>query len=273
MKRTLLIAVCIPGVLALASCRKPSTVPPVPTGVQTMTGVLIPADLGLLKRGTHILRSDGEDLALVESATVNLRPFENRAVGVRGIFEQNADPSLPPVLVVSSITPVREDMQKYSIPSLGLTCLAPEAWKMVTERGVTKFLLEGIADPIVIIAVDPSITDLPSGSPFLVDGRHATRSFDAAAGSDRTVVDLGSGFLSLRFHPTKEQDADALRAQWFNFLTSVRFSASGTASGSVTGSGSGVPCGGTAGILCPGGEYCAVTDFKENIGRCKPIRK
>ena len=91
MKRTLLIAVFIPGVLALASCRKPSTVPPVPPGVQTMTGVLIPADLGLLKRGTHILRSDGEDLALVESATVNLRPFDPALTPGRYILFAKAD--------------------------------------------------------------------------------------------------------------------------------------------------------------------------------------
>lgn len=30
----------------------------------------------------------------------------------------------------------------------------------------------------------------------------------------------------------------------------------------------GAPCGGTAGILCPAGQYCFITDPESNTGRC-----
>jgi hypothetical protein len=42
-------------------------------------------------------------------------------------------------------------------------------------------------------------------------------------------------------------------------------------SAAATGSGAGLPCGGTAGILCPGGFYCDITDVANNVGRCKKI--
>ncbi len=44
-----------------------------PQGPQTLTGTLIPAELSLTRRGTHVLKVDGDDVAFVESAAVNLR--------------------------------------------------------------------------------------------------------------------------------------------------------------------------------------------------------
>ena len=49
---------------------------------------------------------------------------------------------------------------------------------------------------------------------------------------------------------------------------------SGSAHVISTGSGAindGNPCGGTAGILCPAGEYCAVADRESNVGRCRKL--
>ncbi len=40
-------------------------------------------------------------------------------------------------------------------------------------------------------------------------------------------------------------------------------------SGSGVISGSNAPCGGSAGLLCPKGEFCEVQDISNRIGRCR----
>lgn len=272
MQRPLLALVCTLAALALASCNE-LPVPPLPIGVQTLTGTLLRTDIGLLKRGTHVLQSGDIRLALVESTTVNLSAFENREVGVTGVFEPNADPGEPPVMVVSSLTPAQQDMQDLLIPSLMISCRAPQTWQIKTEKGVTSFTVADALDPVVILAFDSGITALPFGSPFTIDGRYATRKTDAATAHERVTVDLGGKFLSLRFLPASPEEARTLRPQWLTFVSSLRLLASNSSTGRViSGSGSALPCGGTAGILCPGGEYCAITDFKGNFGRCRAMR-
>jgi len=235
-----------------------------------MTGTLVSTPIGVLKRGTHILRKDGDDLAIVESPTVNLRAYEGQDVGLRGTFEQNSDPSLQPVLVVTEITPVVRDMQNLLIPSLKISCQAPQSWQMKTTNGVTSFAISNAPDPIITLAFDPTVTQIPTGSPFLIDGKHGTRTTDISSAYEKVTVDLGASFLVMRFMPGSPEEAENIRPAWLTFLSSIRFQSSDSSSSRViSGSGSGIPCGGTAGILCPTGEYCAITDFKENIGRCK----
>jgi hypothetical protein len=129
-----------------------------------MTGVLLPAPLSTLRRGTHQLMEGGETLTFVESFTVNLRSFEGKRVMVRGTFEPNSDPSLLPVLVAKEVVTIGEDREASS------------------------------------------------------------------SSSSSSTAQTGSGAII------------------------------------------GKPCGGTAGILCPPGEYCEISNFKENIGRCRKIR-
>jgi hypothetical protein len=62
-------------------------------------------------------------------------------------------------------------------------------------------------------------------------------------------------------------------------IRGLRFSSSSSAtavyqggSGAVT-SVAGIPCGGAAGILCPSGQYCEITDSASNIGRCRAVQR
>lgn len=296
MHRTMFLLSCIAGAVILGACSRAPAAFPVPVGEQTMTGVLVQTNIGLLKRGTHLLktmpsatslpsgerpiedpersrRSEGfnDGNILLESATANLSAFENRAVSVQGVFEQNSDPALPPVLVVSRVTPVQEETQAIRIPSLDLSCAIPAGWTHAQEGTATRIYTEEITgEPLITLTADASITALPQGTPFMIDGHHAIRSADITAGSERVTIDAGTRFIVLRFRPPPVQDQVLLRAQWLTFLTSIRFTGDSAASVPSAGSGavSGVPCGGTAGILCPAGEYCAITDRVENIGKC-----
>jgi hypothetical protein len=69
----------------------------------------------------------------------------------------------------------------------------------------------------------------------------------------------------------------ATPAEFRRFLQSVIFQKKSSSSAATTMSGSnasaGIPCGGTAGILCPAGQYCEITDSATNIGRCRSVKR
>lgn len=148
-------------------CSAPIEHIPLPQGIQEVSGYLAPAELSLVRRGTHLLLKEGRERYLVESKHIALRPFEGKEVMVRGLLESNVDPTFLPVLVVQEIEEKSDPWKKVSIEPLGLTL------------------------------------DIP---------------------------------------PIMSQSSSSK-----NY---------------------GAPCGGTAGILCPLGFYCEITDFKEGIGRC-----
>ena len=74
-----------------------------PQGPQTLTGTVVPTTISTSRRGTHVLKASGEDIAYLESSTVNLREFQGRSTALRGHYERNIDPEDLPVLVVESI--------------------------------------------------------------------------------------------------------------------------------------------------------------------------
>lgn len=243
-----------------------------PTGVQTMTGTLLPAEITTLRRGSHLLvDKEGQRLCYVESTTVNLRSFEGKEVVIRGVFEPNSDPALLPVLVTQDVTAVKQDLSSLSLPAFGLTGAIPRSWITGKDGGATVILTEGTATPLITIALKKE-TPLPAnGAPFLISGHHAVRQ-TSSDGKETTSIERGPDLVVLTFTPPAEaKDADLLRAQWGGFLTSLAFTAASSAASSALSSvpGTGIPCGGTAGILCPAGQYCAITDLQENIGHCR----
>ncbi len=239
-----------------------------------MTGTLLPAEISTLRRGTHLLTHEGQRLCFVESTVVNLRTFEGKTVVIRGIFEPNSDPSLLPVLVTQDVTTLEQDLQRISLSTFGLTGTIPRSWIMATQKSTTVFLVEGTATPLVTIIRSPQ-TSLPStGAPFQISGHYAVRQGTPNSQQEIASVESDGDLIVLTFTPPQEmEDADLLHAQWLVFLTSLTFGDASGKQSSATQSETtvGSPCGGTAGILCPTGQYCEITDFQENIGRCRTI--
>lgn len=265
--------------LVLAGCGEPSSGSPLPlpTGLQTMTGTLLPAEISTLRRGTHLLTDQGQPVTFVESTTVNLRSFEGKTVVIRGVFEPNADPSLLPVLVTQDVQAVEKDSSPFSLPAYGLSGTVPRAWVEGTQQDRTVFFVEGSTLPLVTIALKKQ-TPLPArGAPFLITGHHAVREITPGTNAETTSVERGDDLIVLTYTPPDASDNAAfLHAQWTAFLTSLALtdaaSSSANAGASVSSAPAGQPCGGTAGILCPEGQYCAIEDLAENIGHCRAAK-
>lgn len=257
----------------LAACGKPPETFPLPTGIQTMTGTLLPADISVLRRGTHYLVENGQRLCFVESTTVNLHAYEQKVMAVRGTFEANTDPTLLPVLVAEQVMPVEEEMQNVTFSPADLHGVVPRSWFKGTQKGATVFLPEGGGEPVVTVNRQKETPLPPSGAPFQISGHHAVRSQHSGNSGETLSIEDGADLILLAFTPQGNADELALlRAQWTAFLSSLRFGATSSASSlpsSGSGAVTGTPCGGTAGILCPTGQYCQITDMKENIGHCR----
>ncbi|MEI8230554.1 MAG: hypothetical protein WCG83_05485 [Candidatus Peregrinibacteria bacterium] len=262
----------------LTSCGTPLPPPlALPQGDQMYSGTLLPSSLDVLRRGSHLLRRTGVkecpivptlDCLYVESSTVNLRLLEGRPVSIIGVIERNNRPEDMFVLIAKVAHSLTTQTDAITFNSLGFFALIPELWIRQKTTGVDlAFSVSGSTLPLV--SVKRMKADiLPDGPPFVVDGRHAIRISDAATASENITVDLSDDFLVLHFNGLAAQDSDIARSQWSDFLSSIRFIMQTSSDVSSTTSVDGIPCGGVAGILCPTGQYCAITDAKLNIGRC-----
>lgn len=254
-----------------------------PEGPQTLTGSLVQAELSLKRRGTHVLKVDGEDVAYVESTIVNLRMFELTTVGITGTFVHNSDPSDLPVLIATSVQPIEIDAETVDLPTVGLTVRVPTDWNLQTFDDGVAFSLTGSSTPLLRI-MKSSLTRLPAGTPMLVGGYDAVRD-DGEHGTQ--VIHLNGGRTIVTFTWTSDDDAqDAAFAQLLRtaIVRNVQASSSarsmtggifvlpssaatGGSAASVTGP---RPCGGPAGVLCPSGSYCAVNS-PDGVGTCVPL--
>ncbi|MBM3231502.1 hypothetical protein FJZ28_04225 [Candidatus Peregrinibacteria bacterium] len=271
---TLLLCLCALGVL-LTSCSEQQVFPPLPEGEQTVKGILQPASLSAVRRGTHVVLQDGIDVYYAESALVNLRTYQGKMITMRGKLEHNIDPSFLPVLVISSVTDVEDTAKTVSLPDIPLSMEVPVLWKRSETAGRYEFRLESDTpevDPVLAVWKEEGATLPEGGVPIVIDASRAVRLIDDLSGTQIVAVKQPATVLFFRFIPGDRVQADTLREQFLSVLSTVTLKASGASSSAVpaTGSGSlGGPCGGPAGILCPSGSYCDVTDLQENIGRCR----
>lgn len=248
-----------------------------PEGTQTLTGTLIPAELSLKRRGTHVLKVQAEEVAFVESTSVNLRMFELTTVGITGTFVHNTVPSDLPVLIATSIRAVELPAKPVDLPSVGLTVNVPMDWSIETFDDGVAFSQTGSATPLLRV-MKTSLTRLPSGTPMLVGGYDAVR-IESQGGQ---IVHLDGGRTIVTFTLNSRDDAvSAAFAQLLRTavvrgtqLSSQRTMTGGmfvlpssAATGSSPTNGVGRPCGGPAGVLCPTGTYCAVHST-DGVGTC-----
>lgn len=266
----LFLLILFGAVLAIRSCTSdPVTV--IPEGAQTLTGVLLPVPISISRRGTHALMQDGHQTALVESTTVNLRTVEGVDVVVTGHFERNTDPYASPVLIASGVTLVTLDMRTWQIPIQKITLDVPVSWNPAFFPEGARFTETG---GTVFLAVSTSaLTSLPGTAPRIsAGGRPAV--LVHGTGAETLYVQNGSSIFTLEFADTPLVN-DALITR---IIHTLRFSTSSSSPATAVGSGStasaaGIPCGGAAGVLCPAGQYCEITDSVSNIGRCRAVQR
>lgn len=97
-------AVIVSLALIVAGCapRAADTVP-VPQGIVHVQGVLSPAGLSTVRRGSFLLSQGGRIVYYAESPTIPLHRFVGCDCSFRGVVEQNSDPAALPVLVVQEV--------------------------------------------------------------------------------------------------------------------------------------------------------------------------
>lgn len=274
-----LLPLCVLGLL-LAGCGKDFS--DLPTGIQTVEGKLKPAELSRVRRGTHVIEIDGDDEYYAESSVVPLRAYQGKNVTLRGTFAPNVDDSYLPVLVVDSILDVEETAEEHVLEDLTVTLQAPILWKPRKVDESVEFTM-GDMGPVILTIQNEKTDELPEGGePIVVGTKRAVRMKDALTGNEIITVQRSSTMVTVfTLSPNVEDvEPEEFASDWFDVLQSVSFqgtpgsgmgagAASSGAGGTNTSAATGTPCGGPAGILCPSGMYCEITNFSENIGRCR----
>lgn len=293
--------------LGLVACSSPQTTSTLPLGPQTLSGFVKVAELSLTRRGTDLLLRDGAPVCYLESSTVNLRSFEGRSVVLSGTVEPNTDAKDLPVLVVQTVVAgAGTGTRTWTIESLKLSIDTPLEWRGKVAGVGAQFTSSGASAPILTLFTEgqdhllSSASSAPRGMTFTSFGlgiHRAVELFNAETGSAKVQVDLrptitdsGANILTLLFTPSGEEvqiDPDAWRVTVDDVVHSLSFSGEGASSSvsfpptsssassvteaplPLTGSGVGMPCGGTAGILCPTGMFCEITDVQANTGQCR----
>ncbi|HVW67127.1 MAG TPA: hypothetical protein VHA78_05385 [Candidatus Peribacteraceae bacterium] len=277
LQRNTIIGVFLVAVsLTLASCGKPGQ-QPLPQGTLSFTGSLVQAELSLTRRGTHILRQNGHDALYVESSKVNLNQYEGMDVTITGHLEPNSDPSAQPVIVADSVSLIQVPSHDWNLPALKMSFSAPLAWQGSLYTDGVSFTETGSMTPILKI-YRSSLNVLPPGTPLVVGGQGAVKT--TTASGDVIYVQNGSDIIAIEAAPqlsvstgnnSEQQNLERLlKSVTFTGSSSSSFG-SGTVIPAGTGSTAGMPCGGPAGILCPAGSFCEITDRTSGIGVCQSL--
>ena len=258
---------------ALAACSS-ATLPPLPSGDQTITGILKSAELSAVRRGSHLIEQDGVNVYYAESSLINLSEYKGKMTTLRGVFEHNTDPQDLPVLVVESIVDVEETTTEHTLHDLKVRLYAPVHWKRVKREGKHQFrVVEDAEDPLLVVWQEQGALLPDGGVPIVVDATRATRLIDELSGVHIVAVKRKGNILHFRFSPGTRLSADRLLEDFIELLQSVELlNGVSTTQEPTFGTGSlSSPCGGAAGILCPAGSFCDIQDFEENIGRCRKL--
>ncbi len=285
-------ALVIVAGLLLAGCG--SRRPPLPVGVQNVKGVLARSDLSLTRRGTEVLLQDGQPQAYVESSVVSLSALEGRPVELQGTFEQNDHPEDLPVFVVTKVlSGGKTEKRTWTIPALGVEFSAPKEWNGDVTKSVAQFTVSGSTLPVLRVLMTrrsalpfeyrtltasgsmhltPLVVDTRKAVAMQTDGENVYAVYvsvdqDPAASADERLL----AFV-FRLDPAGNPATE--RADALAIAQSLMFHASSVAHAPVTpvtgsGGAQGKPCGGPAGVLCPAGYSCRVTDRATDIGVCQ----
>jgi len=263
--------------ISLSACGKEDPVI-LPEGVQILTGTVLPTDISLLRRGTHLFTIGDENVYFLESTGVSLRKYEHKRVVLQGEVSANIDNTYLPVLTVDTILNVLEQaMKDWQLRSLELSLALPESWGGSIETGHSQFIPLGADQAVITLMRLEDENDEEEeldylSVPIVLGSIRATKIIDDDTGNEIIRVPRPNGFIQISYTALEHPHASQWHEDWEVMLTSLVFNSTDrptpvASSGSVSGS----PCGGPAGILCPAGFYCDVVNLQENIGICKGL--
>ncbi len=266
--------------LLFVACQK-NPVNQLPLGPITATGTLIPAEVSLLRRGTHILLIKGQKTYYVESKTEDLVSREGQTVYVEGIAENNTSKDDHPVLVLQSLQSVKGDpgLKVWNIPALDIRLQAPIAWTASIQKSVASFSLPEETSPLLTVSISGS-GSLPSGgSHYYLSGRRTARIDDASGDKSDVFIEEKEYILHLHLDLSSQEsivnidDRKLLMSQFDYILNSIKFLSDREAGSSSSEDSIAVQCGGEANIVCPEGSFCDVTDLETKVGRCRSFKR
>ena len=259
---------------ALLSCgRSDKTLPDVTAllGPYTATGTITATGAALYRRGTHLLSMNGRPRFFLESKTVSLNEFQGAYVVVQGELSPNTDPKFLPVIQVGTVqkadAPSEEEMQKYTVDSLKISLDAPRIWKSTITGERLIFTLASETESFIAIgySADPVI---PEGVPVRINGQNGVRVVEE--GNHHVFVHTPDEKILLFTFGPKGEESMKERDAFYTLLQSVEFKG-GEKVPEEEFKGSRQPCGGSAGVLCPTGEYCEVKEIDTGIGICRAL--
>lgn len=261
--------------VSLASC-KGEPVSTVQYGPTTATGTLIKADVDLVRRGTHILMVDSVKTYYVESRTHNLTQLEGQTISVQGNLEPNTIKAELPVLVADTISGGvgDEDLHRYEIPSLNIRLGAPKTWTAEIVGAVATFRLPGESDPLLAIRRLSGSTLPPGGTQMYIKNRKGTRIASGGGMVDAYILEKDT-LIQLHFDPATQKQVKTpehgalLGAEFERVMSTISFLTDKELVPTQTGTGASTICGGSAGLLCPSGSFCNITNFETREGTCK----
>jgi hypothetical protein len=273
------------SIIALSSCTK-TTTPTAPLGPVSATGTLIPADVSLVRRGTHVLLINGKKMYFVESKTENLVEFEGRRIAVEGIAEANTVKDALPVLLVTKVRSGGIDPSKrdWEVPGLDLKISLPSSWVGTVQKTAAIFTIPSETEPVLILRPFGSGSLPIDGVPYYLAGHKAVRIdrsseglFDLYIQSTSSIIRLHADLRSQKSVQNVQQLRD-LVATIEQAIDSASFISEGSLTMSSLASSEssqpmGVLCGGSAGIICPEGFFCNISDATGNTGTCQYLGK
>lgn len=280
MKKTLSTFLFAGILLSLSACTKtPLNLPPL--GPISATGTLIPAEVSLLRRGTHILMVNGKKMYYVESKTEDLISKEGQIVHVKGMAESNTTSSDLPVIVLETLESVQGDagLKIWNIPALDIRLQAPVSWTATIQNGAASFSLPTETVPILVIKASDS-DSLPANGTHTYQGGHRAVRDDGIVGAGKTDIFLEGKEEVLHLHFDSsvqkslegEEERKLVVSEFEYVLDSIKFLSDKEALSTGSGNSISTSCGGEGNVLCPQGSFCNVTDPQSNSGKCRSIK-
>ncbi len=248
-----------------------------PLGSISATGSLIPADISLIRRGTHILLVNGKKAYFVESKTENLVDFEGQTVHILGRAEENSVKNELPILIVTTLTSVQGGTHTWEIPALDLRIAVPELWKASMQMSIVHFVLPSEEIPLLTVTLAGSGSMPMKAAAYYLTGHRALRSVSATGGTIDVFIQNRSSVLHLHLDTASQKsmqnvdDIKELERAFENALERLQFLSDSEKMTTLSGSGIPPPCGGPANIVCRAGYFCDVTDAEAKIGVCRRL--
>lgn len=240
-----------------------------PLGPFTATGTISSAPISLIRRGTHLFRSTNAAVFYIESTTFSLSAYSGTTVKVAGILLKNSVPNELPVLVVETLEELSKTKETL-IPEFGLALTLPPKWSLIKKDGSISLTFSGSN---LLTLESSTVKHLPTAKKVNIGSLLAYEISTTPRAYLLLHSDQPMAIVKIKMGAERRTEVENILATFREISksnsSSTSIFSSKFSSGSGVISGSNAPCGGSAGLLCPKGEFCEVQDISNRIGRCR----